>query len=208
MRPDTHTHTIRVIRNGVSSNFSDSLNKAEARRQLGLPEQGQLVGTAGALSHSRGITDLFNAWQKISAQNATACLVLAGPRDKDLAVPIASNVIDLGQLPHDRIPVLFRALDVGVVCNKPSRFGQSCHPQKMVEMIACALPIVAADVGEVSYLLREAHFSLYPPGDYQTLAARILQQLSTPHVLPAALSASWQNQAQELHAAIQTAIRT
>lgn len=199
---------ICVIRNGVPPSFACPLSKAEARRQLGLPAHGKLIGTAGALSHTRGIADLFTAWQEISAQDIEATLVIAGPRDKDLAIPATANVIDLGQLPHDRIPALFHALDVGIVCNKPSRFGQSCHPQKLAEMIACALPVVAADVGEVSHLLREAPFSLYPAGDHHALAKRVLQQIKTPQTLPGRLSASWQTQALALHAALQNLARS
>lgn len=194
---------VQVIRNGVTANFACSLSKAAAREQLGLPAHGKLIGTAGALSHTRGIADLFNAWAEIPARNPEATLVIAGPRDKALAIPTGTNVIDLGQLPHERIPVLFRALDVGIVCNKPSRFGQSCHPQKLVEMIACELPVVAADVGEVSYLLKDAPFSLYPSGDHHALATGVLQQIESPQTLPGPLSASWQTQAQALHASMQ-----
>jgi teichuronic acid biosynthesis glycosyltransferase TuaC len=121
-------------------------DRAEARRALGLPVEARLVGTAGSLFPHKGIADLYGAWPKLRDAHPDLHLVLAGPRG-DVRPPAEARVHDLGSLPHERVADLFRALDVGAICVRETKFGRYCFPQKAYEMLACGLPVVAADVG-------------------------------------------------------------
>lgn len=144
-----------IIGNGVPAGFAPALGQREARRCLRLPLDAPLVGTGGALISQRGIGDLLDAFDIVKREVPNARLVLAGPRDRVTSKIIPADAIDLGLLPHGEVAVLFRALDVGVVCNRPGLFAEACHPMKLVEMAACGLPVVAADIGEVTRLLSD-----------------------------------------------------
>jgi len=94
-------------------------------------------------------------------------------------------------LPHSQVPLLLRALDVGVVCNRDSSFGRACHPQKLVEMAACGLPLVAAAVGDAARLLGAQPKCLYTSGNAFELADRIATQLLRPQLPDSTIGADW-----------------
>ncbi len=170
---------IRVVGNGVPEAFR-AWPKEAARRRLGLPVRGRLVGTAGALTADRGIGDLCGAVSRLAGALPGLRLVVAGPRDAAFTGSAPEGTIDLGLLPHREVPVLLSALDVVVVCNRDTPFGRSCFPMKFHEALACGRPVVAAAVGDPARLLEKVPEALYPPGDEAALAERLRRQLARP----------------------------
>lgn len=182
---------VHVLGNGVPEGFVPIEDRAAARQRLGLPMDATLVGTAGALNNARGIRDLLGAVRLLQSSFPALRLAVAGPRDSAFSAQLPPGSIDLGQRPHKDVALLFRALDVGVICNRDSAFARACHPMKLVEMVACGTPVVAADVGEVSHLLSTRPDARYPPGDAAILAERILCQIQAPRPLKPTLAESW-----------------
>lgn len=168
---------VEVIENAVPQGLFHPMDRRRARRELGLPENGRLMGTAGSLYRSRGLADLYRAFRRLSEHLDDVYLVLAGRVGARLPVPAHDRVLYLGDLPYERTPVLYNALDVGVICNRDDPFGRYCFPQKLYEMAACGIPIVAAAVGAVAELFRDCPASLYTPGDDAGLAGAVLGQL-------------------------------
>jgi glycosyltransferase involved in cell wall biosynthesis len=129
-------------------------------------------------------------------------LVLAGQLGRGVSVPQVSGVSYLGDLPHDQVPLLLQALDVGVVCNRDSAFGRYCYPQKAVEMLSCGLPIVMADVGVARELMGECNMAVYRPGDVEDLARAITWQLNAT-CIPQANDFSWDGRVAALDSFLQ-----
>lgn len=196
---------IEVIRNGVAKVFCNPLSRKEARLRLGLPLDVPLVGTAGALDGTRGTIDLVRAFHLLRESRTDVRLVVAGPRDAAIAREFSPDVIDLGIIPHAQVSWLYSALDVGVVCNRDSAFSRACHPLKLVEMLACKLPVVAAAVGDTALILGSQPQCLFFPGDHRMLAERIERQLVSP-IFPEARAARWSELAQDLEEVLQAAI--
>ncbi|MDR2165038.1 MAG: glycosyltransferase family 4 protein [Zoogloeaceae bacterium] len=155
--------------------------KAACRRALGLPENAILVGTAGGLLANRGIDVLYEAWPGIAAEYPDARLVLAGPADRSHPPPNRKDVIYLGCLLHAKTAELFNALDLGIIYLKDTLFGRYCFPQKAYEMMACRLPIVAANVGAMPAMLENAG-SLYQAESSASLAQAIRANIETPSI--------------------------
>lgn len=199
---------VKVIGNGVHAGFGHGLDRIASRKLLGLPLDLRLVGTAGSLDASRGIEDLFRAFDNLRSRDPSVRLVVAGPRKGFGDELSGRQVIDLGILPHSQIPSLFSALDVGVVCNRDSAFGRACHPQKLVEMIACRLPVVAASVGEATRLLASSPRNLYVPGDSRMLAQRLADQLDSPSLVADSIASDWDVLALRLEALLVAACET
>lgn len=175
---------LEVIENAVPAHLFQPGDRKVSRLALGLPADGHFIGTAGALSSTRGIEVLFRAFEIIRAERADVHLVLAGPRDRLLVLPRGERVHDLGLLAPDRIPVVLSALDVSVICNRETDFGNYCFPQKFYESVACGVPVISAATGSLRELLAEWPDHLYVPGDAESLAARLRSQLTHPQQLP------------------------
>ena len=155
-------------------------DRIACRKALGLPADALLVGTAGGLYRDKGIEVLCDAWTLLAAAVPEAHLVLAGPYEAGLELPSGPRVHLLGPLPHDRVADVFSALDVGAICIMDTPFGRYCFPQKAYEMLACALPVVAADIGAMGPLFADAPQCLYRAGCAQDLAEKLGRQLAHP----------------------------
>ena len=135
---------------------------------------------AGRLLALKGIDTLLRAMTRVDPQ---VRLTLAGPGDqgpwkalsRDLRLP-ADRVEFLGRVPYPQMPDLYRAVDAVVL---PS-FTESC-PLVALEAMACGTPIIAADVGGVSEVVRDGETGwLFPPGDVDGLVSRIAAVLGDP----------------------------
>lgn len=188
----------RVLGNAVPKEVFFPREKQEARESLGLPKTGRLIGTAGALTKERGISVLFDAFLRLAADDPDLWLVLAGPRDETLRRYPQERIIDLGILDPDRVPLVLNALDVAVICNLDSDFGRYCFPQKFYEIVACGVPVVAANVGEMKRLLAPWPDLLFPPTSAAVLAERIGRQLGAPLFPHEIQVPAWKDQAIEL----------
>lgn len=196
---------IEVVVNGVRKDIFHPRDKDLARDALGLPRKARIVGTAGALTADRGISDLFEAFGLLAEHDDGLWLVHAGPTDASVRYGHHPRIVDFGMLPQQRVPELLAALDVGVVCNRDSAFGRYCFPLKLHEMLAMRIPVVAAALGDVRQLLARYPECLYIPGDMAMLGERIAAQLARPLVNDVA-SPAWQECADELRLALDRAV--
>ena len=175
-----------VLENAVRKDIFKPLDKELCRKKLKLPLKAKIIGTAGAISRNRGVTTLFTSFQRLKPKYPDLQLVLAGPRD--IKIPQIPGIIDLGILPLDEVAILLNALDVAVVCNRENDFGRYCFPQKTREIMACAIPLVAARVGSMEELLRDHPSWLYDPENSGSLAEALERRLSDQftgyHLMP------------------------
>lgn len=167
---------LSIINNGINMHLFFPHSKIESRKALGLSGNTKIVGTAGSLFRNRGIKVLFESFEILSKKMPDLYLLVAGPRD--INIPKNERIIDLGVIPSRLVPLVYSSLDVSIVCNIDSEFGRYCHPQKFEEMVACKATIVAADVGELGFLLKKNKDSLYEAGNASDLAVKIENKLS------------------------------
>jgi glycosyltransferase involved in cell wall biosynthesis len=59
------------------------------------------------------------------------------------------NVVFMGEVPHERIPIYLSALDVGLIPFKRNGLTEAVNPVKMYEYAAAGLPMVATDFAEL-----------------------------------------------------------
>lgn len=187
-----------VLGNAVDTALFRPIDRQAARRELGLPEDSLLVGTAGALDASRGIATLLEAGERLAATHHGLRLALAGPHDGILERFAHLPIDYLGILPPERVPAFWNALDVAVIANRDSDFGRYCYPQKLQEIAACGVPLVASRVGEVTRLLRNHPVCLAEPNSTTALAERIATQIREKIRVDRSLVRSWAQRAEEL----------
>ncbi len=170
--------------------------KKQARSKLGLPEQGKFIGTAGSLAVNRGTAHLYAAALSLIKENPDMYLVLAGPVH-DAPPPRHDNVLYLGALDHSLVPSFFNALDVAVLCMGDNEFGRYAFPQKLYEILACRVPLVAAAVGAIKELLSPWPQTLYPPNNETELKQGLLKQIQSP-CIPELSIPIWPDQAEKM----------
>jgi glycosyltransferase involved in cell wall biosynthesis len=157
-----------LLENAIRKDLFRHMDKAGARRDCKLPRNSMIIGTAGALTMNRGIQTLFQAFEILKSRCPDLHLALAGPRD--VPIPLHERIHDMGVLPLERVPVFLNALDVGIICNRAGAFGTYCFPQKAREMMACNVPVVAADVAGTRSLFSDHPEWLFSPEDPGHLA--------------------------------------
>ena len=196
---------VKVIENAVPGEVFHPMDKQDARRKLNLPTTGILIGTAGALDASRGIDVLYQAFLSLADDNENLHLVLAGRVDGQPPIPHHDRVHYLGELDYEQVPLFLNSLDIGVICNLPDAFGSFCFPQKLFEMLACKIPVVATNVGAMKRLFRGYPQNLFEPGDVQGLAVAIVSQMQNP-VVPPLTVPTWADKGRQLDEMISEAV--
>lgn len=166
-----------VMTNGIERSSFFPGDRETARIALGLPLNAKLIGTAGNLSRMKGLDTVYSAWAGLEGLVEDLYLVLAGRVERAFPVPSGVRVIYLGELLEVQVSQLFRALDVGIIPAHDSEFGRYCFPQKLFEMVACSLPIVAARVGAITHALQASPEVLFAPDDDEELTAALILQL-------------------------------
>ena len=128
---------------------------------------------AGRLLAMKGIETLLRAMTRL---DPSVRLLLAGPGDqgpwKALAYDLgltSERCEFLGRVPYEAMPTLYHQVDAVVL---PS-FTESC-PMVALEAMACGTPLIAADVGGVSEIVRDGETGwLFPAGDADGLVSCI-----------------------------------
>lgn len=168
-----------VVENGIPDNIFKKLDKTECRAKFELPIDGKIIGTAGALAKNRGIDLLFEVFRTLSTSEDNLYLALAGPIGRGVDLPSMKKVYYMGELAHKQVPEFLNCLDVAVVCNRLTPFGEYCYPQKIAEILACKIPVVAANTSDMEFLFVEDQESIYLPGDFDSLKRAILEKLES-----------------------------
>ena len=171
---------IEVIENAVPENTFYPMEQTICRRELKLPVNGIFIGTTGAISKSRGIEALFKAFEILAQERPDVHLVLAGARGRGLSLPNHPRIHYLGLLPAERVSLVLSALDIAVICNRKSLFGEYCFPQKFYESVACGVPVVAAATASMLELLQDYPQNLYEPENPESLASALRCQMKNP----------------------------
>jgi len=135
---------------------------------------------AGRLLALKGIDTLLRAMTQVDPR---VRLLLAGPGDSAPWKALAGDLglsddrcEFLGRVPYAEMPDLYRVADAVVL---PS-FAESC-PLVALEAMACGTPLIAADAGGVSEVVRDGETGwLFPPGDVDALVSRVHAVLSDP----------------------------
>lgn len=174
--------SVIVMNNGILQSSFAPGDRAAARVALGLPLDARLIGTAGTLSRMKGLDTVYDAWKTLEGLGEDVYLVLAGRVESKFPIPNSARVVYLGELLEEQVVQLFRALDVGMIPAHDSEFGCYCFPQKLFEMVACDLPIVAAKVGAIAETLQANPEMLFAPGDVESLISAAMLQLENPQL--------------------------
>ncbi len=148
-----------------------SLDRAAARRMLGLPEEGFVVGWVGRLSGEKGPDVLLATLPHLNSVPLTLSVVGAGMQQRSLEtlareLGVADHVRWHGVVPD--AARVFAAFDVFVLSSRTEG-----TPMVLFEAMAAGVPVVTTDVGGVPDVVSPEEALIVGPEDPAALAAGI-----------------------------------
>jgi D-inositol-3-phosphate glycosyltransferase len=184
---DARPETIGVVSCGVNLDLFRPVDKADARRQLGMDQDEGIVLYVGRFSPLKGIDRLLAAMAYLRNHHGLRLIIIGGdgpnkPESQQLqklskALGIQENVTFAGRIEQKDLPPYYSAADVLVVPSHHESFGLVA-----LESLACGTPVVATNVGAMEVIVRKG-----VTGDVLTdatprfLAKKIEGFLSKPH---------------------------
>ena len=175
---------VRIVPNGVDLAAFDGVDRAAARKRLGLANR-CVFGFVGSFLPWHRVKLLVEALARVVRDHAVhLVLVGEGPElEGALAASrhlgVASCITAVGAVSPSEVPELTSSFDVGVL---PGTLDYG-NPMKLVEYAAAGLPSVGPDLASVREVLQDGVTGLlFPPGDVNALAIA-LSRLATDGTL-------------------------
>jgi glycosyltransferase involved in cell wall biosynthesis len=169
---------VHVLPNGVNTDlFHPAHRDPTLRDRLGLGEE-PVLGFVGGLRPWHGTELLPELLARVAARHLGVRLLIAG--DGPLRAELQRSLSDLGlagravftgAVPHEEVPALIRQFDVALAPYPALDHPFYFSPLKLFEYMACGVPVVAANCGQIAEILRDGETGLlHPPGDVEALA--------------------------------------
>jgi glycosyltransferase involved in cell wall biosynthesis len=150
-------------------------DKAEARRDLGLPSTAPLFGYYGSWGRERGTDLLIEVIPAVRHQRPDALFVVTGRPPSKVAT--LRGVISLGYVDDAQLPQMVAALDASCVVTAESPFGAYSYPAKLCEAMACGTSVVATGTSAVRWMLAGRPGWVVPPGNVRAFTHAVLEAL-------------------------------
>lgn len=152
--------------------------RAEARRQMGLPDGDPIIGWVGRLTVEKGADLFLEALAALPDRHWLAAVVGDGKERPALEarareLGIGDRVRWLGLIP--RAASLYAAFDVWVLSSRTEG-----TPIALFEALSARVPVVATAVGGVPDVISSAEATLVRSGDPVAIAAGIREVLANP----------------------------
>jgi len=170
-------------RNAVDVNaFDIGLSKIDARRKLGLSEEGVLVLYTGHLYRWKGVYTLVDAARMMPSD---VSVVFVGGTVSDIATlreyaEGVKNLTFVGHRPHQDMPLWQATADVLVLPNSASEKISAYYtsPMKLFEYMASRRPIVVTDLPSIMEIAGDDTATVVAPDDANALIAGIEMAVS------------------------------
>lgn len=170
---------VHVLPNGVNpSLFYPAKPDPTLRRELKLGE-GPVLGFVGGLRPWHGVEVLPELLARLSRRHPSMRLVIAGdgPLRAELVRSfkqrgLSKQVVFTNALMHEDVPAVLRQFDLALAPYPKHDHDFYFSPLKLFEYMACGVPVVAADLGQISEVVVHGRTGwLYPAGNLTALAA-------------------------------------
>lgn len=208
---DLRQHAIRLgaapercstILNGTEPKIFCWRDQQEARRELSLGRDEQIILYVGRFSKAKGLIELVKASARLAVEQPRLRLVCVGSgplRDDMLACAAACGIGDRLLLPGDQgRRDVARWLNAADLLSLPS-YSEGC-PNVVIEAISSGCPVVASVVGGVPEVVNPQCSILVPPQDVDRLAEGLRESLSRAWDRPTistGFARSWEDVARE-----------
>lgn len=186
---------IEIIPPGVDIDLFQPIDRHRARDFVEMPYDDLNVLFVGRLDPVKGIDTWFRAMKRVvqldpSVRSKMCVCLIGGDLDEEVApdteyarlenlkeeLGIGDMVTFLGRRSQNTLPYYYSSADVVVMPSRYESFGLAA-----LEAMACGAPVVASDVGGLSFIVRDGETGyLVPEGDSEAMADCLLRLLHDP----------------------------
>lgn len=178
----------RVVHNGVDTERFYPMDGTTMQRKLGIPVQCPVVGAFASFKRQKNHTMLFRTFRVVLESFPEARLILVGDEPTDSRGRLVKYRAQLNRLIDDlgirqqcmflghqnHTEYIYPVCDITVLTS----FHEGT-PNVLLESMACGVPVVATDVCDNRYIVREGETGhLVEVGDEAGMARRITRLLS------------------------------
>lgn len=170
---------VKVLHNGVDLvKFMPLAGKREEmRKKLGIPKNAIVVLTVRRLVYKNGVDTLIDSANIAVKKNPRIVFLVVGKGPDSDSVKLRIQQLEIegnfklaGFVSDEDLPSYYNAADFFVL---PSKSGEGL-PLVALEAMACALPVIATNVGGIKEVLMDDYGKLVPPNKPELLAKAIL----------------------------------
>ena len=172
---------VNTIYNGVDTKkFSPGPAPDDIKARFGIAGDEVVIGTVGRLSPEKGLEHLIAGLGKLVGEYPQLKILFVGNGNDAYRLTLQKKAEELQVRPNiifvgfwKDIPQIMRVLDIFCLPSLTEGFNRS-----LLEAMACAVPLVATDVGGNSELVQDKQNGLLvPPGSPDALASAIKELL-------------------------------
>ena len=176
---------IFVLGSGVDMQPFTSVNPESVKQykeELGIPEDGLLIGYAGRIEPTKNVITLIKAFEKIAAQFPGVYLLVAGSDSgyvaelKDycsrLTAEISARIRFQPNFPIEKKALVFNAIDILVLPSHNESFGLV-----FLEAWSCKKPVIGASIGAVRAVISDGADGLLMEVNNESSLAKKLAEL-------------------------------
>ena len=180
-----HRPKVRVIPAGVDLGLFRPVDKASARRALGLSEK-RIVLSVSRIDPLKGLDILIGAMARLEDRSDTRLLIVGGNPDRDREVMrlrsmaaemgLEDVITFVGAVPQIELPNYYSAADVFVLPSYYESFGLV-----VLEAMACGTPVITSRIGGPMTFVTEGVSGYVIPWQYpEPFAEQLDVLLSNP----------------------------
>jgi glycosyltransferase involved in cell wall biosynthesis len=179
LRLGANPKKVVVLHNGVDLTKFRPLEgkREEMRKKLGIPLDAIVVLTVRRLVFKNGVDTLIDSANIAVKKNSRIVFLAVGKGPDSDSVKMRINQVGIegnfklaGFVSDEDLPFYYNVADLFVL---PSKSGEGL-PLVALEAMACALPVIATDVGGIGEVLTDDYGKLVPPNQPEALAKAIL----------------------------------
>ncbi|WP_163337117.1 glycosyltransferase family 4 protein [Desulfopila sp. IMCC35008] len=164
---------VSIIKNGIDlERFNNIDASLLLRKDLAIPDHHVVIGTVGRISKEKGHIHLLRVFKALKKQlpETTLLIIGSGQLKDELQAEFSDQSIIFTGLRND-IPELYQAMDIFVLPSLTEGL-----PMVLLEAMSSRLPVVATNVGQIPFVIKENDTGLMvPPGDEKELERNLLK---------------------------------
>lgn len=145
---------INVIPVGIDTDIFRPRNKNALREKYNFDRDKNIVLYVGRYNKEKGLDLLIRSFRWVQKEMTDCKLVLVGegPEKQNLRklAEGTKGVVFMDPLPHEKIPEILNCANVFALCSLYEGM-----PTVVLESLACGIPVVSTDVGDVHKVVRD-----------------------------------------------------